>query len=318
MNLTNSLEKKPTLLPGDLPTWSVANATMIGGCGRSGTSILGHLIGSFKDTAYFYDPPLFHKLIYQIREMPEESFKTILETDLFNALLNRLAGRTLNFNSHDLTYIGNYLDQQTIDQRLAKSHSRTALLKQVPNHTICIKCTDLIFAFAELKKYYPTIKGIFIIRDFQEAVNSLVKKEWFTKENLHPAAPLPLIDFKVTEDLRYPRWVLAADYEFWQQANVYERSAYYYVRANETLLAEDFPAAHLLSYQQLLEAPRAVAKKIATYVNRVDGPKTTGVIEHIQPQAKERMDILPFIREESLKNRLLAINEKMTMFNHNL
>ena len=43
----------------------IGKSILIGGCGRSGTTILGKLIGSLEGIEYYFEPAFLHKFIYE-------------------------------------------------------------------------------------------------------------------------------------------------------------------------------------------------------------------------------------------------------------
>ena len=98
------------------------NVIIISGCARSGTTILGKIISSFKNIEYSFEPPTIASLLALISTLPKKEWKFLYETYLYEELLlNSLAGRGINCNRADDSSIYKVKSEKIINDRLKNS-----------------------------------------------------------------------------------------------------------------------------------------------------------------------------------------------------
>ena len=152
----------------------VNNSIIIIGSGRSGTSILGNIIHSFKNVEYAYEPPTLEILFPMIDEMPKDIWKQIYEIFLYEEFLHKaIAGRNINLNRNDISCIYNVKSKEEIETRLSKSFTRFEIEGLIDNKVIAYKYVGS-FNILKLIDYYPGTRIIEVYRDPNSTINSIV------------------------------------------------------------------------------------------------------------------------------------------------
>ncbi len=291
----------------------LGNMLLIGGCGRSGTSILGSLVASCKYIEYFYDPAFFHKCMYKLQELNEHTQKYIWNAYLYDELfINNLSGRCINFKPKEITYVYNTKSKKEVDERIKNSLGRNEILHLSKKHKIAIKVTDSVFTFASLNSLYKNLKGLFIFRQPNDVISSLVKKGWFSNQSLNTNSPEPLIDFKIIANLRVPRWVAETDYDFWIDSDEINRCAYYYYRSNSELLKLKSSPHHIeiINYESLVRNPRQTAVCISDFFRLKPSKKTDDIITSIKPQKNSNENYILNV-ELNLQKEIIDLHMKL-------
>ncbi len=268
----------------ELASEKVANAIMVTGSGRSGTTILGKVIHSFKNVEYAFEPPMMYGLLPLIGDMPESQWKLLYETYLYEELLiNALAGRSINCNRADDSSIYSVKGAHEIDGRINRSLGKWEAESMVGNYTIAYKVPSAMPFLPRLVEYYPAMRIVVIKRGAVETINSLMKKDWFSDENISTSQIWP---FRVKGDGKIPFWVKDGDDDYWLSLNSIDRCAYYYVRVNEDL--NRVPDRIELEYENLLKDPEAIIQRLANKLGLQFGEKTNEIVQSIKPTIQSR------------------------------
>ena len=72
---------------------------IISGAARSGTSILGKILGSCKKVEYLYEPETFNYLSFLRNKVENKVWKNLIERYLTENFLRLVNGRSLNFRN---------------------------------------------------------------------------------------------------------------------------------------------------------------------------------------------------------------------------
>lgn len=108
----------------------------ITGTGRSGTTLLGKILGSLENVYYLHEPnilhflPVLHRNNASLQKQYAEMLKLILFEDY---LLNLIHGRNVNFNELDLSYVGNYQKIDVVKERWSKFRRRQDVVDHLIN-----------------------------------------------------------------------------------------------------------------------------------------------------------------------------------------
>jgi len=277
----------------------ISKTIFIGGYGRAGTTIVGKLIASFKSVEYFFEPehlktifPLIIKINYNEWNL---IFSNYLVEDLY---FNALAGRKININKNDSSYIYDVREKKEILKRLKFSARREVFFKKNINPKMVIKCLDNTKYFYDLHKKYPSIKFIFMKRNVLDSLLSIKNKAWFKNDNLIPAqSPM----FRIRNKY-FPHWLDKKDIKFWLTLNEYERCAHYILELSK--YEKKINNKVIFDYDELIENPSLFANKISKKLNLKFGPKTNKIIKSIKEQkVYQDIDLFKKIRP-SLLNKL--------------
>ena len=287
---------------------AIQRSILLGGSARSGTTIMGKLLGSLEGVEYFFEPAFLHKFIWQLGNMPDSDWKRVFEAYAYDdLLLGAIAGRNLNFNRHDDSCIFNVKAEAEIEKRLAKSHRKLELESLATQHTLAFKIPDLAFKVPHFQHLYPGLRAIAMVRNPADVLNSLISKKWFSDAALHIDSPLPQIDFETMGAYRVPRWVEAFQVDFWMSSTEVERCAYYWIRINEYLLGNQ-EAYHFVFYDELVRHPETVLDRLCAKMGLERGGKTVEVLASISPRPSRPGNFLNEL-PDFLRDRIDAICE---------
>jgi hypothetical protein len=163
---------------------------IITGVGRSGTTILGKVIGSLRPTFYLFEPALMQLIPFlnACAESSERVYSLLLQSLLFeDYFLQVIHGRSLNFNVQDDSYIGNYVLQSDIERRWKNLARRGDVLVYLKNEhpLFVIKTPEFQPLCSVAQQAFSQPRFIHIIRDGSDVVSSTVNRGWYTDEYMN-------------------------------------------------------------------------------------------------------------------------------------
>jgi hypothetical protein len=255
------------------------HAVLISGSARSGTTILGKIISSFKHVEYSFEPPLFFSLFALIQSIDENSWKLLYETYLYEEfLMNAIAGRGLNCNLSDDSSVFHVKPEAEIQKRLSGSLSKTESEHLSKVSRIAYKIPDVVPFIPQLKKYYPETEVIIMKRTAPESIHSILAKGWFSDQALkNGSMSWPN---RIVGEFCVPFWVDPKDDRMWCELNEINRTAYYYIRVNKPI--EDIPGCLTIRYRDLVEKPKPTAEMIAEKLNVTFGERTEEILNTVK------------------------------------
>lgn len=268
----------------DVAASSVADAILVTGSARSGTTIMGKIVSSLETVEYAYEPPMLFTLFALIQRMDKEQWKLLYETYLYEEfLMNALAGRTFNFNRVDNSAIFRVMPEQEIQRRLDLNLSKAEAEGLAPGRTLAYKMPDIVSFVPTLKSYYPGTRVIVMLRDATETINSVMQRKWFSDENVRKSLIWP---FREVNSVRVPYWVKEEDDDLWSRFSELDRTAYYYIRINEEV--ENIEGRIDVFYDRLVTHPHETVVELVNTLGLTLGEKTEEIIGQIGPTDAER------------------------------
>lgn len=161
------------------------NVIIISGFGRSGTTILGKIIGSMENTVYLFEPALIKYIsvgdhIFLSGEEAEILKQTFLGTLFEDYVLPGVQGRSLSSNPKDWTYVHNHISKEELEKRQSLNRRADAMewIKK-NNPTIVIKTNESQDQFDLFRELFPKCKIIHITRSGIDAVASSMERNWY-------------------------------------------------------------------------------------------------------------------------------------------
>jgi len=257
-------------------------AILVSGSARSGTTIVGKLIHSFATIEYVFEPPALIALFPLMDAMPREQWNYLYEAYLHEEfLINAVSGRAINTNRVDDSSIFATKGETEIAQRLDRSWPKGEAARLAAGRRAAYKIPNIVACIPELRRRYPGMAVIMMVRDAVETIHSLMTKHVFTPD--HPSAALPW-PFRRDAGAVIPYWVRRGDEALWKELSEIDRCAYYYICMNEA--ADGSERQLLLKYSELLAAPQAAAERLADFLGVGFGKLTPAVLETIRPTGK--------------------------------
>ena len=255
-------------------------AILITGAARTGTTMMGQLIQSLEDVEYIFEPPALFALMPLIDSIDAEHWRLLYETYLFeDALMEALAGRRLNFNTHDDSYICRAKSEAEVEDRLSKSHRRSELVDRAVRTSIAYKMPDMIPSVPRLTELFPDTATVIMVRRPDRVIASVLSKGWFSDKSLRDAPGV--WPFRRHRGFAVPFWLPTGDTEAWLDADETERSALYYLYMYEP----PRPAsAIVVDYDAFIEEPTEAFARLVERLGRTLGPKTPKLLANVAPR----------------------------------
>jgi len=257
---------------------------VVTGVARSGTTIIGKITGSLKNSHYIFEPSTFFLFPTLIKnkcvseEQGESLFKAIMFEDFY---LQIIQGRYVNFNKEEDSYIGNYLNLDNFDRRCKRLKRKMDVLEYLKNDDcrFIVKNPNLQPCMSILQRIYPGVKFIDVIRDGVDVVGSAIRRDFYSEKFLNERN----VEWSyLINNLKVPWFVEEEERENFSHWNHYTRSAYIWRILTESGLkfAEDNKKNVLqFKYEDFIKNSEIFTTKIEEFV----GKKRTDItMKHIE------------------------------------
>ena len=204
----------------------INNSIILSSSARSGSTLIGKILGSCKTCEYFHEPKTLDYLCAKINKYEPLQFNNLFNSLLYeDMIIENLAGRNINMNKYDDTSIYNYKNKSLIKKKISKSHpkSETAIFSK---KTISI--IKLLFSSMKLNdfiKIKKDIRIVFLTRNPHDVISSLLKKKWFSNHNL--IKHFNLFAYRDYNKVKIPYWY-DKNGKTWFDMTEIERCFYYY------------------------------------------------------------------------------------------
>jgi hypothetical protein len=174
-------------LPADYDAIFADRVTIITGVGRSGTTILGKIVGSFASTYYLYEPVTL-RLLSALMNQPRLSstlasaMKAILFEDFF---LQQLQGRNINPNPADDSFTGNYSTKRDVAARWRRRRRSEVIEFLWANPArFVMKIPEFQPLMTVARETFPGARFLHIIRNGNDVISSALVRGWYSDASL--------------------------------------------------------------------------------------------------------------------------------------
>tara|TARA_A100001015_G_scaffold303029_1_gene391999 strand:+ start:9292 stop:10161 length:870 start_codon:yes stop_codon:yes gene_type:complete len=284
----------------NLPNLNYLNKKIIWitGIERSGTTVLGNLIGSLRGTEYIYEPDTLYPILFLKNKISPDKWKMLFECYFYNDLLrNRINNRQINLNKDDDSFYLNFKENLKIKKNHFDIFKKN---KIVPRSKIIIKIPGLIKEVIELKKYFNNFKFIIIERNGLEILSSIIKKNWFKKD--HDNRHFPYIKYK---EKCYPFWLKKKYFKSWKKFSSSDKAAFYVIQLKKIINKNK--KIYKINYDQLVSNPIEIINDISRKFNLLKTPKTVSLLKKIKKRKNKKIDLRKKIRKD-LFDQLVRLN----------
>lgn len=284
------------------------SAIILSGSIRSGTTIMGKIISSLKGVEYIFESHLLLSLMILIKKIPKDSWCRLYEGYLYEEfLINALAGRNLNHNKNDYSYVLNSKDSKLVKQRLSKTWRKTELEKIADSAQIFCKLANATPYLPEVQKYYPKTKIVIMLRKPNDVFHSIKRMEWFTDKNLkHTNRISPNIIYK---GYHIPYFVKEKDWKYFIKSDEISRMAYYYNQVYGNL--DKIKNGIFIKYDDLIAAPEKEASRVAKKLNLSFESKTKKIINSVVLRDIDRSENLVDLLDDKLRKKVIKLESKI-------
>ena len=153
-------------LPIDYKKLLTDRVIIITGAGRSGTSILGKVVGSMEPAYYLFEPSIMKFC---------NDLNTLRATIFEDYWLLQVQGRNRNNNTEDDSYYNNYNASSSLT-------NRNDAIEECYFSKLVIKLTEYQPMFGRMRHVFPGCKFVHIIRDGNDVVDSMCRRGWYTDD----------------------------------------------------------------------------------------------------------------------------------------
>lgn len=172
------------LIPTDYEAVFRDRTLIITGVGRSGTSVLGKLVGSLAGAFYLYEPAAMKLVPFLAHVDPTNAAaygqlaRALFFEDHFLQLVH---GRTLNFNTRDESYVGNYMEEAEYAGRWESLRSRADALAYFERERplLVVKTPEFQPLMGVASAIFPGVRFLHITRDGNDVIGSTVARRWY-------------------------------------------------------------------------------------------------------------------------------------------
>lgn len=256
------------------------NTILLTGAMRSGTSVLGKIIGSFDQVEFFYEPMIFVNLLLN------PSCHALLEDYIYSDLMMpALAGRNINLNRNDDSSIYNYKSEAFIAARMSRSWPADLIHATYPSVSCLVKYPTYISQIASLPTHYFPMKRVYIYREPNGNLHSLLRKRWFSDEVLAAGVRG---EFRKVDDQKLPLWIEDGEREDFLSLDEQGRCLFYY---NKCLSASLDKFDLILSYESLCNDPFATAEQLQNNLGISPGDRTHELLKNMRTEIVAPIEI---------------------------
>ena len=167
----------------------LSNSIFISGLPRSGTTLLGKIVGSLSNLEYHFEPPCFYLILslYASSFLSFEQAKIIISLILSEELLLESAhGRSINLRPNDDSQILHRMNWSELNKRWNSIKNRHDAINFCNENRLrlCVKTPCIFDSINLIRKTVKNPFFLIIIRNGFDVVNSILNKEWLSKEGL--------------------------------------------------------------------------------------------------------------------------------------
>lgn len=294
---------------------------MISGIFRSGTTMLGKIIGSFKNIEYCFEPPLlFHfDCLIKNKRIDERLATEILRTYFADdIMLNHHHGKEYNLRPLDDSCIFNMKSYSEVVgrwQNIRNSEDAIELMKSLKSRFV-FKSPAVYAIIPGLLNVFPRLKIIETRRDLKSILSSIMAKKWFSTsvlENKNHFSNWPYYN----NDLHVPYYVDSKDIDFWIKANEVTKTVHVLNTLTKTslelrkLIKKTHPAQYKeMKYENVLNDPVYQIEELSEFLDAEWTPITNQRVDEIKPtKRKHNVDDLLVECDEIIRTDFLNYNE---------
>jgi len=289
------------MLPINYDAFFRDRLVIITGVGRSGTTILGKVLGSMMPVYYLFEPVImryFPKYVVLANE-----FKGILFEDYFLSLIQ---GRKINPRKEDDSYCGNYHNES----RPEWSRSRVGTIELLEFSRKCYFSHLYVIKIPEFQPYFDNAKLIFsgvhfihIIRDGNACIGSAVERGWYTDKFMKEG----MLEHTNCEGA--PWFMDEESQRYWPIWNQETRCAAIWRCCIEKGRLDDTDRGYTIRYEEFIEKP----EEFANTMKYLYGVEPTEITErHIRMIKEHKAKQWPSIINKIQKPEQEKFAELMT------
>lgn len=306
------------------------NAVMISGIVRSGTSMLGKIVGSLDNVEYSYEPPLAFTVDHLLKSnkidsaLSSQLLRTYFSEDI---VLNYHQGRGYNMRPTDESCIFNMKEYSDV---LSRWHDISNVLDAAnfaaASQSRLVFKTPIAYSLAKMViSNYKNAKIIEIDRNLRDVFSSIKVKNWFKQDSLSNEIYPAMWPFFAYEKggvkLTIPYYIDPHNIQSgWAELSEDDKILYLLIAAGkyklnfmEFIETEGYGSKVLyVKYEDLLTTPDVTMRHVVFFAGIEYGKKTQELVSAIIPrERKYDVDLLFKNCDSYLLSQFNEVNERL-------
>ena len=254
----------------------INNSIILFSSARSGSTLLGKIMGSMKNCEYCHEPKFLSYIISNIDNYKKEEFKNLFNCYVYeDFLIESLAGRNINTNKNDDSSIYNFKETNIIKNRLIKTNPKTLTIKQSKNSIPIIKILHSSMNIEKFIKIKKDIRVVKLIRNPYDLISSLLKKRWFSNYNLKYL--YNVFSLREINNIKIPYWYKGSS-NSWYEMKEIDRCFHYYLNLNSY---NPNKKILLIDYDNFIRS-KIKREKFFQYLNLKKTSKTENILKSLK------------------------------------
>lgn len=290
----------------------IQDTILITGIFRSGTTMLGNIIGSLQDVEYCFEPPLLLHLDFLVKTngiepvLAAELLRTFLIEDI---LINYQLGRYCNMRPSDNSCIFNIKSYTEIIDRWHSLKNTEDAVTAIKKYGIglALKYPATYSIIPVLLKNYPNLRIVEIKRNLKSILLSIYDKKWFSDETQKNVNNIPNWPY-YGDSSRVPYYIDNSEIDIWKNSNEITKIAHVLITLTKqsiemnNYMIENYPDQYIETrYEDILLNPEKEIERLSIFLNR-DETYITKL---------KLLEIKPTKQKNSIEKLLSQCDEKM-------
>ena len=288
----------------------IAKRTLIiYGCARSGTSILGNIVGSMQKAEYLFEPPSLTALFSEIDNIPKRTAKNLFEMMIIEEfLLYSISGRNMNMRRTDDSSIFKTKPEDEILRRLSLENFKKDI--SIRDYFVVAKVVSFCNHIKKIQETFELSLPIYIFRNPENVIHSIKKKEWFTDRSLSSG----IFDWPNNFDyeIPIPYWVPFEYFSEWSVMSEIDRIGLYYI-TQTSLELNHIKNLYVINYDDFLENTNDIIDNLVLNFELKPTKLTDNLCKQVRRQKSSSSIDLGKIREE-FREKIVENYNKLESF----
>ena len=266
---------------------ATARSIFLSGGTRTGTSMMARLLYSLDHVEGFHEPAFLYAFFYMIEYVGEAQWKFLLESFVYEELLlSALAGRRLNFNENDESYVFHSKTREEIAERLSRTHRHHDLVPRSGDYRIAFKMPETVPMLERLRSYYPEMTFLVMLRRPETVIASLIQRGWYSDDQMQGVGGEWVFRDKSPNGLRIAPWVPDSLIDEFVRAKEVDRCAMCYIEQYKHLVNRT--DCIVVDFDELNRRPVPYFTAVAEALGEKFGPMTNQLLAQVRVPPKDR------------------------------
>lgn len=274
---------------GRVQSGLVDDALIVTGAPRSGTTLMGNIVGSFDSVEYFFEPPTFHMLcsLHAAGALDEESGAAMLQAYCCEELLlEAVQGRGVNLRpGDDSLFLKRHSWTELNDRwQQVNGHRQAIDVARSQSRRLAVKMPNSMDGCSLVSSALSRSQFVVMLRDGRDVVSSIVRKGWLSDEKLDSES-WPYRE--VSDRGNIPYWVPDDRVDQWPSMNEASRAVLmwcHHAEASDRFcesMSGERGRCLPVRYEDLVAGAGEVVDSVSAFCNQSPGARTAELVAAI-------------------------------------